>query len=743
MAFPYIIPSTPLTYQQPDPDVPENEKIPQWWMENVRYFAQNYYNRPYSYWNQDDYIGNMSPVEKGLQYALYYLGKQRNIDYNHVTQSPGGGNLQAVWVKSKKVKNLIDRLVGQFINQLSSKEISAKSYSKRAVNQRMKLWEDVMIQFDEQSSSVLKELKDKFGILYQPPIGRKFNSQEDAEKYLYSLKDSLEQAATDLGKYVEWSNDSDTLYIEAFKQDFAPANVMAMYNYVENGRVMQKKIPFYNLIWDTRSDDPYVRDGQFCGFIERVTIPDIIRKRNSGEWIITDAEMSELKEIAKGGVFFNNVMSYYNTDSLRWWINRNTDMTVTAVTMFWIGPKDTTYLDVEDKHGNKYLVKDKKRTKGRYKVMDVHCATLLGSKYLVKHGYAENTVRSINKGFDPELPIKVLSGNTMIGDGISIIGSIAQLIDKMDYYQYKIVEITGKNAGKGYVINGSKLGDGVGSKEFISDLKTMGVHVAPGTSGEGGQTDGQPWVYPVDMTLDQSIIEYSNLYFQMERMVEDLLNLPKAVQGQQDQQIGLGVFKGMALASSVGNAALYNSLFKFNEINLQYQINLAKLVYANNEGDDVAPLIVGDRGMKVIKVTKDWLFEDLLVSVSPHDIIDDQQRQQILAIGQALAQNDRIDMLDFIDMLSSDTLTELRNQLEYGLNKRKEEAKESQMQQMQSQAMIQEQANIGMVESEKVRQEGMNERKQLETQAAILKEDLKGEKKKEIIREQNKTTTNA
>lgn len=732
MPYPYIIPSSPFTYQQPDTDVPESEKTPEWYAQMIRYYAQNYYNRPYSYWNTDDYIGNASPIEKGLQYALYYMGKQRNIDYNHITQDPSGNTLQAIWIKSKKVKNLIDRLAGQFINQLSSKSISAKSYSERAVSEKMKIFEDTMIQFDEQSAKVFQELEEKFGLVYNPPLGKRFNSQEDAEKYLYSLKDSLEQSATDLGRYIEWSNDADTLYIEAFKQDFAPSNVMGMYNYAENGRVCQRKIPFYNLIWDIRSDDPFVRNGEFVGYIERLSFAEIQKKRNTGYWKITDDEMEELKEIARGGDYTNAVIDFYNTDSLRWWINRNAGLTVTAVTMYWIGERDTTYLPKADKYGNKYLVKDKKNSKGQYKIMDVHKGTLLGNKFLVEHGYDDNVVRSINKGFDPELPIKVFTGNTTIGDGISIIGTIAQLIDKMDYFQFKILELTGKNAGKAYIVNGSKLGEGVNSKELLTDLKTMGVHVAPGTTGEGGQTDGQQWVYTVDMTLDQSIIEYSNLYIQTERMVEDLLNLPKAVQGQQDQQIGLGVFKGMAVASSVGNAHLFNNLFKFNEINLQYQVNLAKLIYAKDEGDVVAPLIIGDRGMKVLKITKDWLFEDLLVSISPHDVIDDTQRQQILAIGQALAQNDRIDMLDFIDMLKSDTLTELRNQLEYGLKKRKEEAEAQQMRQMQANAITEEQIAQRTTDAEAMRQQGLTERKKMETTGKIMAEDVKGDKKKEL-----------
>jgi len=724
----FILPANPPLYQQPPQDIPESEKTKEWWMSNIRYFT-TFYDRPYPIWNKDDYIENLSPVQRGIQYALYNIGKQRNINYNHITTDTDGNTLQAMWIKAKKVKNLMDRMAGILIKQFENKDISARSLSERAVTEKMNMWQDTMLQYDSQALKIFDELAE-MGIQYNPPLGKKFDTKEQAEQWLtYSFKDDLEVAATEIGKYVEYSNDSDTLYIEAFKQDYAPANFMGVYNYVENGRIKQKKIPFYNLIWDITSDDPFVRDGRFCGFIERLTVPEIFKRYPN----LTPDEKEEIKEIARGGDFADGIFQTYNTSNMTWYLNRSGETTITAVTMFWNGEKDTEYVMKENKHGRKYMERDRKNTKGDYKIQDIHKAVLLGNRFLVEHGYDENVVRSINEKETPELPIKVMTGNTTLGDGVSIIGTIAQLIDDMDAFDFKIRDLMGRNIGRTYVVNGNKLGVGIKPKEMLQDLKTMGIHVSEGTTGESGDpTNNQPMVYPVDFNLDDAIVHYSNLWRTLEQRVEELLSLPKIAQGTQQEVIGLGVQRGVIQQSMTGNANLYKNLFKFNEINLQYCVNLGKLIYAKGEGDETAPFVVGDRGIKALKLIKKRLFEDVLVMVSPKDMIDEQQKTQLLSIAQAMAQNDQIDILDFIAMQKNNTYSELENQLEYSMKKR-EQAKQQEFA-MQQQAAMQAEAQRqqGIQQDTALREDIGLQKKKIEATTKIGVTDMKNEGDKEI-----------
>lgn len=696
-----------LIYTQPQWNIPENEKTPDWWTQNVRYFS-TYYNRPDTIWNQDNPAENLSFVDKGLNYALYYIGKQKNIDYNHLTSS-GGNTVQNTWIKSKKGKNLVDRLCGEFIKQLSAKEISARSLSKRAQSSKMKMWEDEMIQYDRKAKEVFDELSAQFGINYIPPLYGKVNGQQDSEHWLnYSFKDDLEEAATDLGKYIEWSNDSDTTYVEAFKQDFCPSNKMAIYNYVENGKVKQKKVPFYNLISDPMSDDPFLRDQRFVGMINRYSPQQVSEKWKD---VLTSTEMEEIIKMAQFGTGANEFMSTYNTGTIGWWMNRDNNL-VSAVTVFWIAPRDTRYMYNSDKFGNKKLMKAGKKEEnknGDYSVNDIHYATLLGNKYLVEHGYCKNVVRAIGNKENPELPIKVMSGNTMLGDGVSIIGSVAQLIDRMDALDFKLMDMVSRHKGKSYIINGSKLD--IKSKELIQDFATMNITVAPGITGEpGSPSDNQPYVYPVDMSLDSTIIEYSNLYKEMERRVGEILNLPSVLMGQQQEIIGKGVQQNTIAMASTGNANIYQNLFKFNEINLQYAINLAKIVYSEGDNDDIAPLILGDRGLKTLKIIKERRFEDVLISISPLDAITEQQKARMLAMAQSFAQNGLLQPMDYLKMEQAETMTELVNDWEYSIEKRQQEQQQMQQQQMQQQQMVSQQNNQTQIELAKMQQDAHNQR---------------------------------
>src|SRR3990167_5976474 len=245
--------------------------------------------------------------------------------------------------------------------------------------------------------------------------------------------------------------------------------------------------------------------------------------------------------------------------------NWSGEMFVTAVTNFWIGPRDTTYVKKDNpKGGYNFLEKDAKNTKGDYMIHDLHRAVILGNKWIVEKGYDDNVVRSVNEKESPELPIKIMQGNTTMGDGVSIIGLIHQLIDDMSAFDYKRRDLMARNVGKTYIINGNKLGLGVKPKEMLQDLKTMNIHVSDGTTGEPGDpTNNQPMVYPMDFSLDDAIIHYTNLWHDLQSRAEDLLSLPKIVQGTQQQVTGLGVQRGTTQLAQTGNAVLFKNLFKF------------------------------------------------------------------------------------------------------------------------------------------------------------------------------------
>ena len=163
------------------------------------------------------------------------------------------------------------------------------------------------------------------------------------------------------------------------------------------------------------------------------------------------------------------------------------------------------------------------------------------------------------------------------------------------------------------------------------------------------------------------------------------------------------------------------------------------MIYAKGEGDEAAPFVVGDRGMKALKLIKDRLFEDCLVIVSPKDMIDEQQKNQLLTIAQAMAQNDQINILDFIAMQKNNTYSELENQLEFSMKKR-EQAKQQEFE-MQQQAAMQAEAQRqqGIQQQTAIIEDNSMAKKKVEavSKVGVKEMDIEGKKEIEILKLQN------
>ncbi len=652
----FVKPTESFNDTCPDFDAPESVKEnPEWSKQYLRWIF-THYNRPFPTWNADATTENYLPVERGILNSLYYIGKQRNINYNHLTLDTNGNSLPVTWVKSKKVKPLIDRLCGDLIKQLGAKEISATSLSKRAKSEKMAVMEREMTQFDNRFQRVFDAIEERSGVRPVFALADKYNSQEEAENYFtYSFKDDLEEVATDIGRYVEFANDFDTTMIEAFRQDFCPANYMAVYYYVENGKLKTKRVPFYNLVMDISSDDPFMRDGKFCAVLERLTTQEIFKRFPN----LPPNKKQEIRQLEKDGEFRDGFFNFYNQGGVMdWWTYRRNDVTALCMTGYWVCQRDSGRSPVRDSYGNYKYVKSEKKGEVIY---DLYKATMVGNCYLVDHGYDDNVVRSTGNKADPEMPVKIFQGNTTLGEGISPIGLCTDLVDLMDAMDYKIREMMGKHKGKGYWINGNKLSGA--SKEFIQEMSTLGITVGY-PSGEGTQADNQPPVYPIDMGLDDSIIKYAEYAVTLERRMEAYLSLNPSVLGLQNTQVGLGVQKNNVAMSTAGNMGLFRNLFKFNEICLQYSINLFKIVYGRGNHDEIANLVTGDRGLKVMEIIQKRLFEDVLVKISPKDVVTDDVKNRIHMMSQAFAQSGQMSKLDWLRTETAETITQLYNDWE-------------------------------------------------------------------------------
>lgn len=725
----YSSQDTAKSYEQPEFDIAEHKKGVDWYTQNVRFYS-TFYNRMPAYYNTtsiiDDYDKGLTPIEKGFNYALYMLGKQQNIDYNYITTDLSGNSLQSVWVKGKKVRQLMNHLLGNLVNQLENKEIVAKNLSKKASNVKSRMLDDLMLKYDQQMLKVFNDMEE-MGITFNPAGDRTFKSKEEIERFInFEWKDNYELLAVDTAKYIEEINDTNSMYIQNFN-DYLPADYCANFHYVENGRVKIRNIPFYNLIWDNVNDDPFNRKMKYVGFVERYTPQELfIKYPELGNKSIYGDAKEEIKKLAEDGGERNTFQDKYNTRNIKWLGYKEDSLYVTAITMFWIGQHDIRYKEVKENDTVKYKKTDDETEAGEYIVNDVYKSTLIGNKWLVDYGLTDNVIRPKKNPSDPELPIKVLKGQSILGEGLSIIGTIADNQDLMDAYRYKIAEAIGKDAGKTYVIYGDRLGETVNAPELMTDLKAIGIHVINGT-GEDPDGNARDPIKEIDLSLNPMVLRYVELFREEERIMEEVMNIPKIALGQQQTYIGLGTQKGTIAQSTLGLSILYRNFVKFNEINLQYSINLAKLVYTDPKSE--APFVVGDRGIQFLKWIKEYRYEDILLFIKTKDIIDEQGKERLLAIAQALSQNQQIDILDFLKIEMATSRTELFNELDFSARKRQRQTAEAQQAQTQREderlkAELETKSNI--VATKEIAQDGRTEQ---EIGERIAREIIKADSK--------------
>jgi hypothetical protein len=721
-----------VSYTLPDFSVPEHKKDENWYKNAVRYYA-SFYNRNQ---NNNTMLDNpnemLNPVDRGLNYMLYYEGKQKNVNYNHVTTDINGNTLQAVWIPGKKVKSLIDHRLGYISSQFKHKEISVTSLAPEVVSWKQRKLENGLLKFDTEMIELLAMLEQE-GVQYDPMDGMNFDTKDEWEKYINtSLKDYGEIVMTNIANEIETQNDSNTEYKKAFL-DWHAFGYAAMYNYVENGNVNQKCIRAWQVIYDNLDDSPTKKNMKFGGFIERLTPEEIFSKWGDQ---LDDNAKQEIIQISKSKnssgnyqPIYNNIANTYNTPNISYWDFDQGQLVVSCTTIFFIAPRDTRYEKSTDKYGKEHITRIKRKNrKGQFITYDLYKGVLIGNKWLVDYGLASNVVRNKFNKTMPQIPLMVFTHNTVLGSNLPPIGQIAQHQDNMDFYRFKIMEIVSRDAGKNYVIHGDKL-EGTTSKSLITDFKSIGIHVTAGSSGEyDDPSNVKRFVEYIDLTLDPNVMRYVELYREEEMIMEKIMSTNQVELGQQQQYMSQGTQKATIAQTQQGVLDLYQNFTKFNEACLQQSIEIAKMVYAL-DGDQEKVFILGDRGVKFLKLTKDMLFQDMLLFVNTNDVIDEAARERIKAYVQAWSQNPNygITPLDIIKIEQATTYQEMVSQLDMVFRRNERKQAEAMQQQMMQQMMMQ-QANAESQENQTVMREmGATERAAMNNDAAMEKTQMQNE----------------
>lgn len=704
---------------QPKQFLSESEKTRIWYKENLQ-FIMSHFNKRHDRISRVRKIDDLeNPIDEIVRMYTYYLGRQANKDYYYTTQDQNNCDLPTVWINGQKVTSLIDYMVGNAIKMIENIEPTVRAQSKTAVNRRTELLEKALLKFD---APQIFELFASAGLEYAP-LGQATDQMEvpeDVYRYMeYDYREYSEVLGIKMCEDILLRNDYRNKLKQAFLYTLLGGTI-GLENRIENGRQYFDVVLPHNLIIDRAKDDDFNSEARFVGKVDWLNTTDVIERYQE---FLTQEEIQEIKEITMNNLYqlLDLTTHPYATN---WAFNFNNLPTLACVTGYWIGMKDLGYEESKDKFGNTHYSRIRNGRKGRFWTKTVYKGTLIGNKYVVDIQEMTNLVRKHDNPGDVELPLKVFIPNMVMGENRSVVARLHQHQDRIDFITNEITKMMTRAKGKVYLINRQKLGTST-AQDVISDFERMGIHITDGSATGEDYVAGQEnrLVEVVDMTLDPNVQQLVALRREEERLMEEIVNIPKVALGQQQGYVGAKTQAGTIAQSNLGTSYLYQGFVEFFQKELAFALNQYKVSLMDESEEDIP--VVGRRGKEWMKVTKDFQFEELGVYIKVADFMDDTARERIIALAQAAMQNQMIDLMDYIKIEQCRSYTELLNELQYTMNKKKRDAEKQQammqmMQQAQMEQQMQQQAMMAQA-----KEEGANYRAELGTQGKIATEAMK------------------
>ena len=691
---------------QPSQFIAESAKDKIWYKENLK-FIMSHFNKRHdriSRVRKQEDLEN--PIDEVVRMFTYYLGRQYNKDYYYTTQDQNNCDLPTVWINGQKVTSLVDYMVGNAIKMIQNIEPSVVNNSKAAVNKKTELLEKMLLKFEVPE---FFEAMESAGVEFNPAGPQEFEVKEDVYRWMeYDYKEQAEILAMRICEDILNRNNFQDKYKQAFLYTLLGGYV-GIENRVENGKQYFETVLPHNLIVDRAKDDDFNSDARFVGKVDWMNITDIIERYQDS---LTFEEIEELKKINMNNLYqlLDLTTHPYATN---WAFNINNLPTLACVTGYWVGMKDLGYEKSKDKFGNTHYSRIRNNRKGQYWTKTIYKGTLIGNKYIVDAEEMTNIVRKHDNPGDVELPLKVFIPNMVMGENRSVVARLHQHQDRIDYITNEITKMMTRSKGKVYLINKQKLGSST-AKDVISDFERMGIHVTDGSATGEDFVAGQDarMVEVVDMTLDPNIQQLVSLRREEERLMEEIVNVPKVALGQQSGYVGAKTQAGTIAQSNLGTTYLYQGFIQFIEKQLCFAVNQFKTSLIGESESEIP--VVGTSGKEYLRLTKEFQFQELGVYLKVKDFIDEQSRERLIMLAQAAMQNQQIDMLDYIRIEKANSYTQLMNELEYSLNKRDRdrEKQEAMMQMMQQAQMEQQMAQQQQLAGAK--EEGANYRKELD-----------------------------
>jgi hypothetical protein len=705
-------------WEMPDQMVSEEEyKNPSWYLSNARFIMSNYNPviNPYAAIPEGtgvmDGIIDRWAARTDVWYS-YYAGKQTNLAHSYITRDESNMPLPIQMFQDQNIPRLIKHLEGYMSDVIKNlpDAIGALGLSENITNAISIKQEIARWMIEQENAGVIAEME-AMGIKFSDQF--KFNTEEELNQYFEEDHKEFEE------QLYEWLA-MDSLYINKWKDPFSLASRdvfvtgFGMMRVISRGgKVVYRRVPPRMAVWDNSEDSKLNLHAKYAGEIYQLTIPQIAQRYGKQ---LTKAELEEIQVIAKDSSQYTQLNSMLPSTNLVWWSTQNNQRLplVTCADVEWVSMK------VIGKEGdeNKYITTVRK-------------CTVIGNKFVVDWGEAENIVENKDNPSDPELSFKVCTPDIILGYPVGVTERLYKMADIMSAYRTKMIQLIARSKGRVFIIYADQLPEGMRTPQILSDFSRLGIAVINRADGETIEKDGRVGEN-VDLTMDPTVLGMVNLIAEMKMTMEEIVNLPSNVLGQQK---GFESFKTKEFnrsQSTQGILSYYEAIEDWFLNIIDYGTETSKIMISRNEFFD-GSLVIGDRGVKYLQSvpTKDFSFSKLRIYGTFDDIMRAKDRDQLMYLAELAINAQQIDFVDIVKTSGMRSARAIRNYLTAKLNERKREMAEQQamqMQQQQEQAQLQAQTQAVVadtqaetaIETAAMKEEGATERTLIQEEGKLI-----------------------
>jgi hypothetical protein len=588
-----------------------------------------------------------------------YYGEQNPDKFNFATTIAAGATTTSPLIAGQDIRPLANHMIGNIIKTIQpmGRQISAIGLSREIYDRKTQYW-TMLRNKNELGDDKLAQLE-SLGVTIKAPNAAhdQITSEDELQDAMENFKDDYEQAAINIDKSIYFTDDLHNKLIEGLSQQII-GGLTKIRVKAENGTVTNKIIPAWNALHDHNATDIYGTDAKVGGGVFWYSADQIIAMHpdmddNSKQWlqtITTDA-----------AAFYREWINESGVPSGSTWVTK--DGLISYAEVLWIEARDSRYQLKENVYGDQFYQKindegdypqgsDASNSTGKVLylkgakipgigIFDVYRTILVANCKLLAAGYDDYAVRPANNMAMPRLPIISLCHGERFGFFKSIVGSLLIMQGEVDYVSKRVRDSMARDKGMVHVFDGSQLTASM--KRFLEDIEAMGIFITNRESGEAVESDPnnkRPLVEKVDMTLDQNIQWYLKIKERLVAEMQYYVSIPNVALGQQTSTIGKGVQENTVAYATQGQLSIYESCNEFIKKLLQFNFDLAKLVYTDTENDKIERVLpISQSQVALLKLTKDFRGQDIGIYLMPNDTIDADGIAMLKSFIQAIAQN--------------------------------------------------------------------------------------------------------